>query len=341
MIDDFTLPVRREMDLEIESVKAEFDAKIVGSGFVEKMDLIKVLSKKLYKIAKKNDILEIKISNLEQLIEMISISDDQKSAHFTPKNSLDEVIARSMFFSVVNFCFVDPLTKSNYTKKSPHGQAKLSLALRDVFDDPNHDWCDFEKVSKLNLLTWKKMIQIGPNNPLYLWDKRWENLMSLAKYLKKDFQSIAQMCQNFTDASILFDYLDKSGLFEDRFKKRLQLLLREWDQHLKMFRQKGLKNISALTGMADYRIPQFLITEKILKVNNSDLARLQGQTTFREDDHFVLFMRAATILIISEIALAMDESESTIDAIIWKIAHEKNINTGGIIPAMLVATDQF
>ena len=340
MRDDYSLRTQQGLNTEIEILKTDFDAKTANSTFVEKMDLIRDLSYKLYKVAKKNKIIEIDFTQLKSLIKVISTFENQNNVPITSSNSLDEALAKSLFFSVVNFCFVDPITNTNYTTKSPQGEKKLSLALRYVFDRSN-DWSEFEEVSRLKLSTWQDMIQLGTDNHLYQAEKRFENLINLAKYLKINFKTISEMRRYFTDASMLFDYLDKSGLYEDRFKKRLQLLLREWDQHLKMFRQKGLKNISALTGMADYRIPQFLISENIVKVNNSDLVRLQSQTTFREDDHFVLFMRAATILIISEIALAVDMSESTVDAIIWKIAHEKNINSDGIIPAMLVATDQF
>lgn len=340
MRDDYSLRTQQGLNTEIEILKTDFDAKTANSTFVEKMDLIRDLSYKLYKVAKKNKIIEIDFTQLKSLIQAISTFENQNNVPITSSNSLDEALAKSLFFSVVNFCFVDPITNTNYTTKSPQGEKKLSLALRDVFDRSN-DWSEFEEVSRLKLSTWQDMIQSGTDNHLFQTEKRFENLINLAKYLKKDFKTISEMRENFTDSSMLFDYLDKSRLFEDRFKKRLQLLIREWNQHLVMFGQKGLKDISALTGMADYRIPQFLIFEKIVLVNKSDLDRLISQITLRESDHFVLFLRAATILVISKIAQLMNKSESEIDATMWKIAHEKNITLVNITPAMIVATDQF
>jgi len=66
--------------------------------------------------------------------------------------------------------------------------------------DSGVDWNDFSKVSAISAKQWTEIVQLSPNNPMYLGEERGERLVKMADYL------LSQGIPTMTDLLDSIDY---------------------------------------------------------------------------------------------------------------------------------------
>ncbi len=269
-----------------------------------------------------------------------SVGDPFATETLTPENEL----GLNLFLDVVNFCYSNPYSHEDYIYTTKDGNTiKRSTGLKTAMSESEVNWGNTREVSKISQNEWANVVQLDKNKDFYLGQDRGKRITELAaKLAQSGFKKITDfLAFSEYDTEIMLPILDKSGYFDDRFKKRSQLAISMMNGVLKRRFNKEFSGIANLTIMADYRLPQVMYNSGAIKLSEGLLTKLTRQEVLEDNSPGELALRAASVVIGEKLAKILGTNETEIDTLLWTLSQKMAKEGTLTIPHMLVATDKY
>ena len=151
-----------------------------------------------------HDLIQIDETAIETVLipRIQKFLENQKAEGWAPAGGelpVEQELGVNLFLDVINFCYKDPYSGHEYAYTNP-GQFKRATGLLQALVDSGVDWNDFSKVSAISAKQWTEIVQLSPNNPMYLGEERGERLVKMADYL------LSQGIPTMTDLLDSIDY---------------------------------------------------------------------------------------------------------------------------------------
>lgn len=275
------------------------------------------------------------LKELEQ--EIIACDVDRATViqrlHF---DTMEEKIAFAIYFSVINFNFSGCDYSYRYQGQMYYRSTALLYAL---YNTPIL-FCNTTEVFRMGEGQWKKNLCCYGEGTLPLFEKRMNRLRKMAAYLTKEQVNFHNFYERFSTLNELFVFFKQSHLYEDVFLKRIQMLL-NWLYCIAIENKIGLSDITMLTGLADYRLPQLFYNVGLVRLSPDERKMLLSRMPLREQDAFVRKMRCITIYICDYLAKKTEFTPIEIDCLLWNLSQQKLVRKELPIPAMNIDTMQF
>lgn len=258
--------------------------------------------------------------------------------------SPESEVSLNLYFNVNNFCYKDPASSQEYSYVDRKGSvSKRSSGLFKALAEAGIDWNNPKQVEEQTVGKWEEIIQLTPDNPMYLGKERGERITKFAEYLQKigcdasaDLVKLAQ-----SDSILLVGYLERSGLFTDKFLKRAQLASRMVGNVLVRRGEPALEGSAYLTVPADYRVPQVFYNFGVVKLAADLQNTLEHETPIAAQSREELALRATAVSVGSEVAQRLNITEAECDERIWGLSQVMAKKRELPIPHMIVATDAY
>ena len=258
---------------------------------------------------------------------------------------LEQECGLNLFYNVINFCYKDPESGHEYVFTCDDGrQIKRSSGLITALARSGMNWNDFEAVSEMKPDKWGKMSQISDENPMYLGEERQDKMVGFAKYLLGcGFHNIEEFVYGCSfDVKEIVGCLNNSGYFDDKFMKRSQLACRMINDVLTRRSKSPLLNLSQLTVMADYRIPQVFYNLGVVRLlDNNLIDKIIFGTPIPKNSREENALRATAVKIGKTVADKLQINEADADNILWGLSQEMAKDGELLVPHMIVATDAY
>ena len=280
-------------------------------------------------------------SRLDALIEALQINANPSDHPFVvdQRLSFSEKVALVLLYGVVNYCYTNPETRTEYQFEFDGRKYARSTGFNQALLHSGFNWLDFNALSELTFEQWREVLQLRPDNRLYDAKNRLVKLRTMAAYLKK--VDVDNFFTTYNDTNKIFELLQDTGLYDDPFYKRAQITLSLLGRISALYGDEELASSAPLTVMADYRLPQVLYNFDVLTLPQTLSDRLVQGTTFIKNEPYERDLRAWTIVLGEKMAHNLGVSEEIIDARMWALSQDM-IHDGRMkIPAMLVATDCY
>ncbi len=253
--------------------------------------------------------------------------------------SYPQQVGLILMFGCINYCFVDPGTMTDYIYDSEGKKVKRSGGVICALTKSSFDWSDLSSLSQVTRDEWRTVLQLNRSGVVLFDDEeRVRRLQTMAAYLNEKVKYISKFFDIYANANAVHELLHESGLFDDVFHKRCQIVLL-WlgivasDANIAFDLKKDL-----LTAMADYRLPQTLCHLGVIRLTPEGEELLRNEITDRE---FERDMRSAAIEICSRIAFATGMSSADVDTILWNLSQDLIASGAMSVPAMRVVTRSY
>lgn len=263
------------------------------------------------------------------------------SALPTPLKQLpyEQQVGIVLLFGAINYCFVDPETNANYVYDDGTVRAERSSGVIQALIRSGLDWSDFYSLSRVEKAEWRSILQVDkPGTTLFDTEERIERLQSFASYLLEKVTQAGTFFRDYKNAVDTYELLIESGLFDDPFCKRIQVVLVWLSQIATDSSIPFDLHKEKLTAMADYRLPQVMCQLGIIQLRSESRELLKQKVT---DVQFENDMRSAVIIVCSRIAAKTAKSEADIDSFFWTLSQELIAKGAMDFPAMRVATRSY
>ena len=296
-----------------------------------------------------HDLIQIDETAIETVLipRIQKFLENQKAEGWAPAGGelpVEQELGVNLFLDVINFCYKDPYSGHEYAYTNP-GQFKRATGLLQALVDSGVDWNDFSKVSAISAKQWTEIVQLSPNNPMYLGEERGERLVKMADYLlSQGIPTMTDLLDSIDyDAINLVEFLQDTGLFIDEFQKRSQLAARMVSNVLTRRQMTPLSGVENLTVMADYRIPQvFYNLPGVVTIKSDDLLyNLVYDVPLDPGSREEQALRATSVTIGKTVAEKMGVMEADVDGYLWGLSQEMVKRGEMSIQHMMVATDAY
>jgi hypothetical protein len=261
--------------------------------------------------------------------------------------SPDNELGLNLFLNVVNFCYRDPFTKTDYKYANKAGDIiPRAAGLKAAMAESDINWGNIREVSEMTPDKWASIIQLANNPNFYLGTERGRRISEFAGYISGwtfgHAESVSHLVSSLDfDTNLFLSFLSYSGFFTDRFEKRSQLAVNMMDGVLKRRFGKFFVGTQNLTVMADYRLPQLAYNLDVIQLSPALKEVLVHEEILESESREEVALRAATIVIGEEIAIQMKLTEGEVDTIMWSMATSMAKSNQLSIPHMIVATDKY
>ncbi len=228
------------------------------------------------------------------------------SEEVTPEAMLDDDIR--LLFSAINFCFW------NFDSSQSLNTGVVKERLLALYNK-----IKFDGFKSLSLQEFKEVF-----SPLYLTEERFHFIQETITFLESIQFNIENYLNSFSDIECLIEDMTKKmpqyrdervspGFGKVYFYKRIQALIYSFRDKITAF------NVyKSLTGLADYRIPQFLNSIGILEYSEELQQIIDAGLYLEEGSPQEIEIRGASIVAIQELAYIHGINPIVLDSIIWK-----------------------
>jgi hypothetical protein len=250
--------------------------------------------------------------------------------------SFAQKVGLTLLFGAVNYCYVDPESGRDYQYSINGMTSARSTAFLQALIQSGLRWDDMGAIAAIPLADWQVILHLNdPDVVLYDAEERTVRLATFARYLAKVIGEPTRFFETFPNAQSVYYLLINSGMFKDEYLKRLQVVL-VWLEDLARQNDIPFDGASkSLTAMADYRLPQVLMNERIIVLRSQDFELLSEQLTDLELERDI---RAATIIVCERLARMTGVTEVEIDKLLWQKSQQLISDGLLVAPAMRVAT---
>lgn len=312
-----------------------------SSFFRQSTDYVRRFSSK---VLVNNDLISF---NQEKIRDIASILSTCRVSDFYPISNLanqevDYSVGLLMSLGVMQYCFVNPFSKLEYSYVLGNQTVKRSGGFITALNNSGVDWASFHEIDKLTVSDWYAILQTKEEGCLYNINGRFFDLQKLTSYLiKSGISSASKLIDSVKDCAQLFKILHFSGLYNDLFLKRVQATINLINRILYVKKRKYLLGSEFMTAMADYRLPQLFYNYDCIRIPEGLVKRLINKEVMLPSSKEEVSLRASVIVIVEIISKLLNKSEAEVDAIAW-ILSQKLIDGGEMkIPAMLVPTKDY
>jgi hypothetical protein len=301
-----------------------------------------------HRIINKTQVLSIDYSIVRgDLMTVADLQDSKKTGSDPFANeeltAVNEV-GLNLFLNVVNFCYMDPLSKAEYGYKNKKGQlVSRATGLKAAMAESGVNWGDMWEVSNLTERKWAEIAQLDNNKDFFLGAERGKRIRLFAnKLFNEGHDNVLQFldCADLKTDKLLKCFVE-SGFFTDEFEKRAQLAVSMLDGVVRRRFGTGFEGTGTLTVMADYRLPQLMYNFGAIKLSDELQKKLESGTVIESGSEEERSLRAAAVVVGESLSGYMDIPESKVDMLLWKLASDMGKKGELKIPHMLVATDKY
>ena len=251
----------------------------------------------------------------------------------------EQKISLTLFFGVVNYCFVDPQRGLDYAYTAEGRQYTRSTACTQAMIESDLPWDKPAEIAHISQDIWRKLLHLNEMGVVLFDDvERVNRLQRFGIYLHEAVGTFNDFFKRYPNAHSIYELLMPSGLFDDKFLKRFQIVI-TWLDDIARTTDAQFDGIpDLLTVMADYRLPQVLMQEGVLTIAKEVNNQLMSQLVDVEVEQT---LRAATIIACESIAITRGISTTQLDRVLWQHSHVLIENGQMTTPAMRVATRAY
>ncbi len=269
--------------------------------------------------------------------ELLSEEPVRSKVLYNDLKDASEQFAFILYYASSTFSYVQPADGSEYSYRLNEEVLYRTNAYVTALLEAKVRWDDPRAVLQLSDTKWREVLQLDTSN-LYLADQRIDAIRKLASTFSQGL--IKGLGDTRIDVDVLFSCLMRTGLFEDRFLKRIQMALAFLEDAAHMY---GVEYVGGapLTAMADYRLPQVFINTGVLCIDEGLKSRLMKGSVMLKNSSEELLLRAYSIEICRRLSVALHTTEAKIDSLVWGYSQQMLAHKMFKIPAPRVLTDCY
>lgn len=253
--------------------------------------------------------------------------------------TINQKIGLTLFFGVINYCYVEPRSGIEYAYHINGQRHRRSAAFTQALIEAGMPWDQPSAIADMSYATWRKILHLDQAG-VVLFDEegRIQRLRQFGDYLQTAVATFDNFFERYPDAQSIYELLMPSGLFEDEFLKRLQVVIAWLADIARSANLRFNGATDSLTVMADYRLPQVLIQEGVITISDEIRAQLGAELRDIQTEYAI---RAATITAGESIASIAGMTTTEVDRALWQRS-QSLIESGTMnAPAMRVAARSY
>ncbi|HEV8601109.1 MAG TPA: queuosine salvage family protein [Patescibacteria group bacterium] len=269
--------------------------------------------------------------------------------------NIEQTIQYYFFLDSINFCFWAEKGKEKwqYPRNSGwiSGYYAFSFAIKRFFEN-NPEFFDAGKMADISFRQFKEIF--AGKGELQLLEKRHEIIRENFRILSGKYQGqaanlakqalgdVSHLVESIVDDFPSFQDISQLGGNKIYFLKRAQIFASDIYYALKNAEPLNFKNLNDLTLFADYKIPQLLCAEGVLRYSQALTDKISAETLITAGSEEEIEIRAFTVLA-GELLLAELEklgrklNSNQLDWILWVLAK----NTRFTMPHHLTLTTYY
>ncbi len=282
-------------------------------------------------------------SHLDYLVEKIKNRPNKINTNTNDQNiPINRQLGLIVAYSPIHYCFTNPESKLEYRYNDQGIVLKRSTGFITALKKSNIEWENFSSVKMTTIEEWHSILQTSDESILFELDERLRRLKSLMDYFSLNgINTFEDFDSKYINAESIILFLLGSGLFNDIFLKRAQVTTYLLNATRKFYELPEYEDISLLTAMPDYRLPQLLYNLGIVKIDENLRNRLSDKTTILKNSNEEILLRASVIVVAEEISKQLKLDEADIDSLMWGFSQDLINSNEMKIPAMLVKTNCY
>lgn len=294
-----------------------------------------------------HDILQINSEAVDGVLteSLRSFDSANLSTEFSEDSlSAEDELGLNLFFNVVNFCYQNPYTKTDYVYRSSQGSKVFrSTGLKKAMTESGISWYSTSEVANMTAEKWRSVAQLDENSDFFMGEERGTRIARFAHNLEKmGFLDVNQFLSAAKyDTKFILAFLNGTPFFKDEFQKRSQLAVNMLDGVLKRRFGSNITGTENLTVMADYRLPQLMYNMEAINLSEELNQKLLDGEILETGSPDEKALRAASIVIGKKLSDNLGITEGKTDSLLWTLAVTLGRQNKMTIPHMLVATDKY